>query len=668
MINENGDEKVKIPYLGKMKLFWCDHCHVPLIHNECGLCTNQGRKINISPPGDVRPAFEEDKKRLLTAVKKQFGQNSANKFRDLVKNEVILLNKAPYIDKMDEIIIQGHAVGVFRYNIVKQDYELLPKMSLATAIWNPDSLHYVNIDIGARIPVIKGASVLSPGVINADANISLDDPVIIVCENEVIAVGLAKMIGSQMGPKNRGVAIKTKYRKKKEMELIENFFNSWDKIIEANFHSLDILEEEAIDFIEDVGKHYKRHVVAFSGGKDSLVTLDLVAQSDVSYEIIFSDTGLEYAETIENIELIGHIYQRKVHTEKNDRWSFWERFDHFGPPSRNSRWCCKSAKLAPINELLSKLYPEEREVLSFIGRRRYESYGRSKEKRVSQNPWIPQQVTASPISEWNAFEVFLYIQKHKLSKLLNPLYEKGFVRVGCWLCPASSMSDFHIMKHSHPLLLSKLNKKLVEYQKKYHLPKEYITWGLWRWKYLPKKVLNLLKSNKLDFKQPEQLYYGSKDLVFRITSTPSPCIHGGFSAMLSANQILNLSKLSLLLPILGSVQYTEDLDILSVKTKNHSRVDIFRDGSIVVKNQNEKKMEKEISNLMQTIYRISYCDGCSICTHQCPSNGLIINSGNINVIKDRCNACLKCNKYCPLLKYRELDSLQIIENEIGNRL
>ncbi len=175
-----------------------------------------------------------------------------------------------------------------------------------------------------------------------------------------------------------------------------------------------------------------------------------------------------------------------------------------------------------------------------------------------------------------------------------------------------------------------------------------------------------MKSNQLDFIQPEQLYRDSDDLVFRITSTPSPCIHGGFSAMLSANQILDLSKLSMLLPILGSVQYTEDLDILSVKTKNHSRVDIFRDGSIVVKNQNEKKMEKEISNLIQTVYRITYCDGCSICTHQCPSNGLIVNSGNINIINDRCNACLRCNKYCPLLKYRDLNSLQIIENEIGN--
>ncbi|MHA2305228.1 MAG: phosphoadenosine phosphosulfate reductase domain-containing protein [Candidatus Hodarchaeales archaeon] len=656
---------MKIPYLGKIKLYWCDHCHVPLIRRECGLCKNHGRKIVLSPPGDVRPAFDDDKNRMITAVKMQFGERSANKFEKLVNDEVILLNKAPYIDKMDEIIIQGHVVGVFRYNIIKQDYELLPRVSLATVIWNNDSLHYVDIDIGARIPVINGGSVLSPGVIYADMSISLDDPVIIVCNNEVIAVGLAKMIGIQMGSKNRGVAVKTKYRKKNEKKLVEEFSNSWSEIIKANSHSLNFLEEEALDFIENVATHYKKHVVAYSGGKDSLVTLDLVAQSDVSYEIIFSDTGLEYDETIKNIELTGHKYQRKVHTHKNDQWAFWERFDQFGPPSRNSRWCCKSAKLSPINELLRKMYPEEREVLSFIGRRRYESFGRSKEKRVSRNPWIPQQVTASPISDWNAFEVFLYIQKHRLNELLNPLYESGFVRVGCWLCPASSMSDFHIMKHSHPLLLAKLNKKLVEYQKKNNLPYQYITWGLWRWKYLPKKVLNLLKSKQLDYQPPGQRYQELDDLVFRITSTPSPCIHGGFTALLSANQILDLSRLSLLLPILGSVQYIEDLDILSVKTNNHSRIDIFRDGSIVIKNPDEKKMEKEISNLIQTVYRIKYCDGCGVCTHQCLSNGLIIKSGLINTINENCNSCLKCNKYCPLIKYRDLNLIQISDNEIG---
>jgi phosphoadenosine phosphosulfate reductase len=653
---------VKIPYLGKIKLFWCDHCQVPLIYNECGLCTRQGRKISLSPPGDVRPALQGDLKRLLSVVKSQFGEKSTNKFRGLIENQVILLNKVPYIDKMDEIIIQGKIVGVFRYNIIKEKYELLPRVSLAAEIWNHDSLGYVNIDIGARMPIIKGGSVLSPGVLSSNSKISLDDPVIIVCENEILGVGLAKMTGNQMGPKNKGVAVKTKYRRRKKEVPIERCSNSWDKIIEANLHSLNTLEKEAIDFIEEVAKQYKNNVVAFSGGKDSLVTLDLVAQSDVEYNIIFSNTRLEYDETLKNIQLIGQRYRRKVHIHENDKWDFWERFNQFGPPSRNSRWCCKSAKLSPVNELLDKLYPEEKEVLSFIGRRRYESFGRSKEKRVSQNPWIPKQVTAAPISNWNAFEVFLYIHKHNLTQLLNPLYDLGFVRVGCWLCPASSMSDLNIMEKSHPSLLKLLYSRLEEFRKKHELPIQYITWGLWRWKYLPKKVVDLLKSKQLDYKTPKQIHQESSELVFRITSNPSPCIHGGFSAMLSADQILDLSRIAHLLPIMGSIKYVEDLDILSISTKNHGQIDIYRDGSIVIKSNNLKLLNKHISNLIRTIYRITYCDGCGVCIHQCSNSALVINTGFVKVIVDKCSSCIKCNEYCPLLKYHDSDSYLISEN------
>ncbi len=671
---------MKIPYLGKIKLFWCDHCHVPLIRNECDLCKSHGRKIFLSPPGDVRPALQGDKRRMISVVRSQFGEISVNKFMKLIENQIILLNKVPYIDKMDEIIIQGIVVGIFRYNIIKEKYELLPRVALANEIWVRDSLGYVDVDIGARNPIIKGGSVLSPGVLFASSNISLDDPVIIICENEILGVGLAKMVGEQMGPKNKGVAIKTKYRIKKRIPQIEKHSVNWDKIIKANKHSLNILEKEAIDFIEDVARQYDKHAVAYSGGKDSLVTLNLVAQSDVEYDIIFSDTGLEYSETLDNIRLIGKEYQRKVHIKENDKWDFWDRFNQFGPPSRNSRWCCKSAKLSPINELLDEIYPNEKEVLSFLGRRRYESFGRSQEKRISQNPWIPKQVIAAPISNWNAFEVFLYIQTHNLVQLLNPLYESGFVRVGCWLCPASSMSDFNIMKKTHPSLLSQLYEKLEEFRKKRKLPIQYITWGLWRWKYLPKKVIDLLKSEKLEYKASKDTFQNSNELIFQMTSTPSPCIHGGFSAFLSANQILNLSKLAYLLPIMGSVKFIEDLDILSVSLKNQKKleilpggsfvktinnlnIDIFRDGSIVVKSNDLKFLKKKISNLIRTIYRITYCDGCGVCIHQCSNEALILYSGFIQVVNDKCYGCLKCNDYCPILKYNDSDSYLIFEEK-----
>lgn len=647
---------MRIPYLGKIRFFWCDSCHVPLIRKKCSLCEKSGRKVSLAPPGDIRPALEGDRNLIISVINSQFGKVSARRFQSLIENQIIFLNKVPYVDRMDEIIIQGEVVGVFRYNILKGAFELLPRISLAIDLWNAKSDRCVVVDTGAKGAIKNGASVLSPGVIFADLKISVNDPVIVICENEVIAVGLAKMNGDQMVPSQRGVAVKTKYSKKNAVQQLKSFEMGWNRIIEANKHSMNSLEREAIQFIRRVAEKYKKHVVAYSGGKDSLVTLDLVTQSNISFEIIFLDTGLEYPETLKNIQLIEQEYQKRVFIHKNDSWNFWERFDQFGPPSRDSRWCCKSAKFFPANEVLDQLFPSDKEVLSYIGRRRYESFGRSHESRISQNPWIPKQVTAAPINNWNAFEIFLYIHKCNLNQFLNPLYNKGFIRIGCWVCPASSLSDLEIMKKTHNSLIQQLTTKLQDIQEKFGLSDQYISWGLWRWKYLPQKISNLLKTEGISgvsYVLPEK----QDELKFRITNSPSPCVHGGFSALLSANQMLDLSKIKDLLPILGSVQFNEELDVISISRGNTGDIKIFRDGSILLNHNNKDELNQLIPLIIRTIYRKMYCDGCGICTYQCSKKALIIESGVIKVLENRCSHCLACNDFCSLLKYQNVNSL-----------
>ena len=85
-------------------------------------------------------------------------------------------------------------------------------------------------------------------------------------------------------------------------------------------------------------------------------------------------------------------------------------------------------------------------------------------------------------------------------ELLNPLYNKGFIRIGCWVCPASSLADFSIMEDTHPNLLNKLNEKLTKIKSVRNFPRQYISWGLWRWKFLPSKILKLINRNNIHYK------------------------------------------------------------------------------------------------------------------------------------------------------------------------
>ncbi|HDN50699.1 MAG TPA: phosphoadenosine phosphosulfate reductase, partial [Thermoplasmatales archaeon] len=84
--------------LGKLVLHHCDFCNLPLLKEVC-ICGNAARKVAVTPPGDVRPAFARDRELMKEVMERQFGSHHIP--------EVVLLNSAPAIDKKDEVIMYG---------------------------------------------------------------------------------------------------------------------------------------------------------------------------------------------------------------------------------------------------------------------------------------------------------------------------------------------------------------------------------------------------------------------------------------------------------------------------------------------------------------------------------------------------------------------------------
>ncbi|MCU0631254.1 MAG: aminotransferase class V-fold PLP-dependent enzyme, partial [Methanoregulaceae archaeon] len=107
----------------------------------------------------------------------------------------------------------------------------------------------------------------------------------------------------------------------------------------------------------------------------------------------------------------------------------------------------------------------------------------------------PLQLNVSPIRNWRALEVFLYLWWQDAP--INPLYEMGIERIGCYPCPSMLESEFSELGRIHPGLMARCTEFLTRWAEKKGLPPEYVTFGLWRWKGLPNKMQELCRQHNI---------------------------------------------------------------------------------------------------------------------------------------------------------------------------
>lgn len=216
-------------------------------------------------------------------------------------------------------------------------------------------------------------------------------------------------------------------------------------MVEKNRDLLEKLVQETIKKIYNTYVEYSDKVdvfyVAFSGGKDSIVALDLVQRAlpHNRFKVLFGDTGMEFPDTYVEMEKIqswcsdnGIEFLRaksKLPTEAT-----WKCF---GPPAVTIRWCCSVHKTSPQIMLLQKQTGNQGFTgMAFTGIRGDESVSRSEYDDVSFGSKHRGQFSCHPILEWNSGELFAYIYQENL--ILNEAYKKGNSRAGCLVCPMSS--------------------------------------------------------------------------------------------------------------------------------------------------------------------------------------------------------------------------------------
>jgi len=432
-------------------LYWCEKCNVPLLGRRCA-CGAEGKAIPLLRPYDARPALAADRGIITGLLRQHFGTESLPR--------VVILNKTSGRDRNDLIIANGDRFGWLSFDPSSRKYSL--ELEFGAVPWLLASATRGVIDLtsvgGAYRDVTQGKRI---GGKKYPAPVDLPEgPVLMTWEGHA-AVGTCR--AGSVKVREAGRYIPATYPDP-----------GWDRVISSSISTLKNLERSAIRFIRHHAGRASCVAVSFSGGKDSTVTMELARRAGYG-NAFFVDTGMEFPETLGFVRSLG--IENILHAK-----DFWREIEKNGPPHKDDRWCCERQKLAPVKEWLKG----KGECITVQGNRWYESFARSGLPPVARNPYYPLQVNISPIRNWRALEVFLYTWWRKIPQ--NPLYEMGFERVGCWMCPAMLGSEWERVRVIHPDLYETWMEFLVEWGRRKGMDKEAVLAGAWRWKRAPPKM------------------------------------------------------------------------------------------------------------------------------------------------------------------------------------
>lgn len=625
-----GGLGVMLPRFTKgAKIYWCLECNVPVVEQSyCSKCSSVCFRVKLTPPSDIRPCFEDEVKDLRELVKRELGLSEKELDLIVPRNQLVFFNKIPYIDAADEVVVQGQIVGHRYYDPVSGKWRFKPMYHGVARLLENRVGYYAVVDLPR---FTKGYEIHGDRLVEANLPEEKEKYVALVTVNgEVQGVGV----------KLRGKRIRVAKYWSSKKPLYLNKPSSVEDLLKANVIRLERLVLRSKKILErTLEKHSgKRPIVSYSGGKDSLVTLHIALNSVGVDEAIFNDTGLELPETLENVDKVAELYGLRLHVASAGN-RFFDSLWIYGPPARDYRWCCKVCKLTPIARTYREVTSSE--IISIVGQRKYESIQRYRQRYFEKSRWLPKVYLLSPILDWSALEVWLYVFKEKLP--YNALYAQGLDRIGCWLCPACELAEFNTVKTLHPELWDPWEKYLMKYAEKRSLPGEWVKYGWWRWKKLPGDQKRFIKKLGLNIDEMEEKNQ-KIEYVSRVKKDKN-------SIIVYFSIIVDLKKVEALLPIYVD-EYSLKEDKLEFTSPRGNKISLYR-SFLKIELKNTENVLEDFTDIIHIALRATLCSKCYSCVNWCPNNAIIYDSliGGFRVIRDKCSKCKICNKECPTVRY-----------------
>ena len=419
-------------------------------------------------------------------------------------------------------------------------------------------------------------------------------------------------------------------------------------MVDKNRQLMEQLVQETIKKIYNTFIEYQDKVdvfyVAFSGGKDSVVALDLVQRAlpHNCFKVLFGDTGMEFPDTYETVEKIKQIcaeekiefLQAKSKLKPENTWQI------FGPPAVTIRWCCSVHKTTPqIMQLREVLQKPDFTGMAFTGVRGDESLSRSEYDAISYGGKHSGQYSCHPILEWNTAELFLYIYENGLT--FNNAYKKGNTRAGCLVCPMSQGKHDYMKYKNYPDDTDLFSNKIITTSGKNFSKENYdrfVEQGYWRTR-----------------KSGRELSFGHDKHVFEIVKGQNV-----ITVQKKNEYWKEWAKTIGQVTSLGDGEFSiayegKSYAIRTISTQEGGEQFTFPNI------ENSKSDIKFLSLFKSVIIKSVYCVNCGYCAAECKSG--CIDMANGVHISNQCKHCFSCHDiYSHCLRYNS------IKNRIGAKV
>lgn len=200
-----------------------------------------------------------------------------------------------------------------------------------------------------------------------------------------------------------------------------------------------------------------KHIVSFSGGKDSTAMLLKMLESNMQVDyILYCDTGKDFPQMYRHIEKVENYikqkYNKTITKLKSEKSFDYYMFEHtktkgknkgakgYGWATMRCRWCTTLLKNKIIDKFLKDLTEEYIEYIGIA----YDEPKRIKDKKY-------------PLYDWKMTEKDCLEYCYNLGFDWEGLYEH-FDRLSCWCCPMKNLKELKILYEFYPDLWQELKE------------------------------------------------------------------------------------------------------------------------------------------------------------------------------------------------------------------